>query len=52
MQVHPYIYIYGIIIMSVSLDDWDWSRPVPIKGLPVIKTHDCSSSGSSNSNNS
>ena len=30
----------GIIIMSVGLDDWAWSRLIPIKGLPVIKTHD------------
>ena len=26
--------------MSISLDDWAWSRLIPIKGLPVIKTHD------------
>ena len=30
----------GIIIMSVSLDDWAWSRLIPFVGFPVIKTHD------------
>ena len=30
----------GVIIMSISLDDWAWSRLKLIKGFPVIKTHD------------